>query len=81
MSSSVYAVGRPLNAGQRLKDGSIQLDLCNLRRDSLFWSKVEHLVASWCEKQFSRDVRFAKQSCEFVSIMRYNFHAKLSKLP
>lgn len=62
MGASCYAVGRPSKVGQRLKDGTTQIDLGTLRRDTLFWCKVERLVAAWCEKQFSRGVIFAKQS-------------------
>lgn len=58
---SVYCPGRPSNAGQRLKDGCTQMYLGSLRRDALFWCKVEHLVKIWCEKQFCRDVIFAKE--------------------
>lgn len=50
---SVYAVGRPSKVGQRLKDGSVQIDLGNLRRDTIFWARVEQLVSAWCDKQFS----------------------------
>lgn len=57
---SVYVFGRPSRAGQRLKDGSTQIDLGNLRRDAIFWGRLEHLVNLWCKKQFSGVLIFAE---------------------